>query len=99
MALTEKEMSFLEEHIPELAHVAFKQAYWAALASGSSVLVSDGGNLVEVFPDGKHKFIKHLPPATLVVRGQKLEMKTDQVPAWFKKALGSKFDIESKKTN
>jgi hypothetical protein len=63
----------LEEHIPELADIAFKQAYWAALASGSSVLVSENGDLVEVFPDGKHKFIKHLPPATPVIRGQRLE--------------------------
>ncbi len=66
-------MFFLEEHIPELADVAFKQAYWAALASGSSVLVSENGDLVEVFPDGKHKFINHLSPATPVIRGQKLE--------------------------
>jgi hypothetical protein len=73
MILSEEAMSFLEEHIPELADVAFKQAYWAALASGNSVLVSENGNLVEVFPDGKHKFIKHLPPATPVTRGQRLE--------------------------
>lgn len=45
MALNEQEMSFLENHIPELASIAFKQAYWAALASGSSVLVSENGNL------------------------------------------------------
>jgi hypothetical protein len=73
MALSEEAMTFLEDHIPELADVAFKQAYWATLASGSSVLVSKNGDLVEVFPDGKHKFIKHLPPATPVIRGQKLE--------------------------
>ena len=41
MTLSEEAMSFLEEHIPELADVAFKQAYWAALASGSSVLISE----------------------------------------------------------
>ncbi len=73
MALSEEAMSFLEEHIPELADIAFKQAYWAALASGSSVLISENGNLVEVFPDGKHRFIKHLPPSISVIRGQKLE--------------------------
>ncbi len=39
MALSEEAISFLEEHIPELAEVALKQAYWAALASGSSVLI------------------------------------------------------------
>lgn len=73
MALNEQEISFLEEHIPELASVAFKQAYWAALASGSSVLVSENGDLIEVFPDGKQKFIKHLPPATPVICGQRVE--------------------------
>lgn len=66
MTLSEKEISFLEEHIPELASVAFKQAYWSALASGSSVLISKNGDLVEVFPDGTYKFIKHLPPSTSV---------------------------------
>jgi hypothetical protein len=73
MSLSEEAMSFLEEHIPELADVAFKQAYWAALASGSSVLISKNGDLVEVFPDGKHKFIKHLSPAISVTLGQRLE--------------------------
>ncbi len=74
MELNEEEMSYLEEHIPELAEAAFKQAYWAALASGSSVLISENGDLVEVFPDGKRKFIKHLPPSTPVTRGQRFRI-------------------------
>ena len=74
MALNEQEISFLEEHIPELASIAFKQAYWAALASGSSVLVSENGDLIEVFPDGKQKIIKRLSPSISVIRGQKLEI-------------------------
>lgn len=32
-----------------------------------------------------------------ITDGHLLDMKTDQVPEWFKKSLGSKFDIESKK--
>ena len=75
MPLSEEAMCFLEEHIPELATVAFKQAYWAALASGSSVLISENGNLVEVFPNGKQKFIKPLLPSTQVTCGQKLEIR------------------------
>jgi hypothetical protein len=74
MTLSEEAMSYLEEHIPELADVAFKQAYWAALASGSSVLISENGDLVEVFPDGTRKFIKHLAPAIPVIPGQRLEI-------------------------
>jgi len=72
MRLSEKAIDYLEEHIPELAEVAFKQAYWAALASGNSVLISENGSLVEVFPDGRREFKKKLPLWTAVKPGQKL---------------------------
>ncbi len=74
MTLSEEELNYLEEHIPELAKAAFTQAYWAALASGSSVLMSENGNLVEIFPSGKRKIIKPLPPSTKVTIGQVLEI-------------------------
>ena len=74
MTLSEKELDYLEEHIPELAEAAFKQAYWAALASGSSVLMSENGNLAEVFPDGTRKIINPFPPSTPVTPGQKLSI-------------------------
>ncbi len=74
MELDDDAIDYLEEHIPELAEIAFKQAYWAALASGSSVLMSEDGNLVEIFPNGKRKFIKRLPSSTPVTPGQKLEI-------------------------
>ncbi len=32
-----------------------------------------------------------------ITDGQVLEMKTDQIPAWFKKTLGGKFNIENKR--
>jgi len=74
MNLSEKALDYLEKHIPELAELAFKQAYWAALASGSTVLVSENGNLVEVSPDGYRKIIKKLSPWIPVTCGQKLEI-------------------------
>lgn len=40
----EKAIEYLEKHIPEMAEAAVRQAYWQALASGSSVLVSENGN-------------------------------------------------------
>lgn len=75
MDLSEKALDYLEEQIPELAEGAFKQAYLAALASGSSVLVSEKGDLVEVFPDGTRKFLKKLTAWIPVKRGQKLELR------------------------
>jgi hypothetical protein len=75
MDLSEEALDYLEKHIPELAELAFRQAYWSALASGSSLLVSEQGSLVEVFPDGTRKFIKKLLPWIPVKRGQKLELK------------------------
>ena len=75
MDLSEKALDYLEAHIPELAEAEFKQAYWAALASGSSVLITENGGLVEVFPDGKREFKKKLPSWTPVTRGQKLEIR------------------------
>jgi len=74
MSLSEKAMKFLEDHIPELADGAFKQAYWSALASGSTVLGAEDGNLIEVHPDGTRKVIKKLSKPTKVTRGQKLEI-------------------------
>jgi len=75
MDLSEKALDYLEEHIPDLAEVAFKQAYWAALASGSSVLISENGCLMEIFPDRERKFIKKLSPWAPVKRGQKVEIR------------------------
>jgi hypothetical protein len=74
MNMTEESMRFLEEHIPDLADAALKQAYWQALATGSSVLVFEEGALVEIFPDGTRKMLKPLEPQTDVISGQRLEL-------------------------
>lgn len=76
MKMNEKTLSFLEEHIPELAEAALKQAYWRALASGSSVLQAEGNSLVEVHPDGTKTYIKTLPPSVPVEKGQRLEIQS-----------------------
>ena len=74
MNITEESMRFLEEHIPDLADAAVKQAYWQALATGSSVLVSEEDALVEIFPDGTRKVLKQLEPQTAVKLGQRMEL-------------------------
>ena len=75
MPITEQSMQFLEEHIPELAESAVTQAYWQALASGSSVLESDNGLIYEIFPDGTRKFVKATTPPTTVALGDKRIMR------------------------
>jgi len=74
MKMTEESMRYLEEHIPILADAAVKQAYWQALAAGSSVLISEDGVLIEMFPDGTRKVLKQLEPQTLVMLGQRMEL-------------------------
>ncbi|MCU0340220.1 MAG: hypothetical protein MUE30_10055 [Spirosomaceae bacterium] len=68
MALSEKELEYLENHIPELAEYATKEAYWRALAMGSSVLVASNGFLIEVFPDGTQKIIKEIAKPTEITQ-------------------------------
>ena len=75
MALNEEAMRFLEENIPELADAAVKQAYWQALASGSSVLESENDTVIEIHPDGTRKIIKKIEPSTPVKKGQRLELR------------------------
>ena len=70
MELTEKEIDYLEQFIPEWAEIATRRAYWQALASGYSVMISENGAIVEVFPDGTRKFIKAIEPRTPSIIGQ-----------------------------
>ena len=60
MALTEKEISYLEEQIPQLAKYATKQTYWQTLNDGDKVMIAENRNLVEVSPDGSRKIIKEI---------------------------------------
>ena len=64
--LNEKEMDFLENQIPILAEFATKQAYWHALSAGSSVLIAQEGQLIEVFPDGSRIVRKEIPKSVKI---------------------------------
>lgn len=74
MNIQEQAILFQEKHIPDLVLTATKQAYWRALAAGSSVLERENDYLVEVFPDGSRKLIKPLPPHVPTQLGQRLEI-------------------------
>ncbi len=66
----EKTIEYLEKHIPEMAQAAVKQAYWQALASGSSVLISDDGFIKEIFPDGTSRIVEKTEPFIEVEKGR-----------------------------
>lgn len=71
----EKAIEYLEKHIPEMAEAAVRQAYWQALASGSSVLVSENGKINEVFPNGTIKFVKTVSPRIEMEKGKIIEIR------------------------
>jgi hypothetical protein len=64
--MSEEAITYLEEHIPEMAEIAMKQAYWQTLASGASVLVTENGCIMEVFPDGTKRFVKTIEPRVTI---------------------------------
>lgn len=75
MPLSEEEIDYLEAHIPELADAAFTQAYWQALAAGSSVMISEGDALYEIFPNGTRRFVKNIEPPQPATVGEKLVLR------------------------
>lgn len=57
---TEKELDFLEKHIPNLANSAIQKAYLDTLSQGGSVVEAINGELVEIYPDGTKVVLKTL---------------------------------------
>ncbi len=63
---TQKELDFLESHIPALASSAVKKAYIDTLSAGLSVTKVIKNKIYEVFPDGSKTFIKDIKPSIKV---------------------------------
>ena len=72
--MQEREIHYLEEHIPELAESAVTQAYWQSLAAGNSVLESENGMIYERFPDGSSQIVKEIEPLTSVAIGARRKL-------------------------
>ena len=72
--MQEREIKYLEEHIPELAESAVTQAYWQSLAAGNSVLESENGIIYERFPDGSSKMVKEIERPTPVAIGARRKL-------------------------
>jgi 7-cyano-7-deazaguanine synthase in queuosine biosynthesis len=74
MQLSEKELDFLEENMPEMMATATKQAFWETLASGESVLIAENGQLLRFYPDGRKEFVKNITQPIRMEKGTKIKI-------------------------
>jgi hypothetical protein len=72
MSEAEKIIVELESGFPALAGEVFAKARKEALASGQSVLHSEGGIIYEVFPDGTRILRKRIEAPTPIPAGTKV---------------------------
>ncbi len=71
----DQDIESLEAQLPAASGVAFANARAQVLASGQSVLQSEGGAIYEVFPDGQRRFVKTVEPPSIVIVGSKVILK------------------------
>ena len=66
---SEAELQLLESRFPSVSGSVFAAARERVLASGQSVLQSEGGSIYEVFPDGRKEFVKSVEPPMRLASG------------------------------
>jgi hypothetical protein len=71
----ERTVHLNEKRIPTLAEAAMRSAYRRALASGSTVLIAEAGQLKEVSPDGTKRVIKKIEPSIKMQKGLIIKIK------------------------
>lgn len=67
--MSDQEIQTLESQFPALSGQAFAAARQRVLASGQSVLQTEGAFVFRVFPDGRKEMVKRIEPATPVKPG------------------------------
>lgn len=67
--MSDHDTQVLEGHLPTVAAQAFAAARLQVLASGQSVLQTEGAFVYRVFPDGRKEVVKQIEPPTRVIPG------------------------------
>ena len=67
--MSDDDIQVLESRFPTLAGQAFAAARQRVLASGQSVLQSEGSVICRVFPDGRKEVVKKIEPPIHVFPG------------------------------
>ena len=71
-SLDSNQLDQLESEYPKESGVAFARAYQQAVQAGLSVVVSENGEIVEIFPDGQRRFIKSIASPITDKPGRKI---------------------------
>lgn len=67
--MSDTDIQVLESQFPAVSGQAFAAAREQVLASGQSVLQSEGAFVIRVFPDGRKEVVKEIEPPTRVKSG------------------------------
>jgi hypothetical protein len=67
--MSDDEIQALESRFPALSGQAFAAASQRVLASGQSVVQTEGNVIFRVFPDGHREVVKEIEPPTQVTPG------------------------------
>ena len=67
--MSDYDIQNLESQFPAVSAQAFATARQQVLASGQSVLQSEGAFVIRVFPDGRQEVVKQIEPPTRVKPG------------------------------
>jgi hypothetical protein len=67
--MSDHDIQQLENQFPAVSGAAFAAAREQVLASGQSVLQSEGDVIYEVFPNGRRLAVKKIEPPTQAVSG------------------------------
>ena len=62
--MSDADLQVLESQFPAVSGAAFAAARQIVLASGQSVLQTEGDKLLRVFPDGRKELVKQIDPPT-----------------------------------
>lgn len=67
--MSDSDIQVLESQFPAVSGHAFAEARKRVLASGQSVLQTEDGVVLRVFPDGRREVVKKIEPPTPVKPG------------------------------
>jgi len=77
--MSDQDIQQLENQFPAVSGSAFAEARQRVLASGQSVLQSQGGTIYEVFPDGHRVAVKQVEPPSYFVSGSVFTLRCAQL--------------------